>query len=93
MSQHRSLKGAILRKKHRSVLKRFERIKELIGKDKWGKGDSVFSLPKVKVVYMKTKKVKAKTEDVTEKEKPEEAKEVKEEVKEEVKKKKKAESK
>jgi small basic protein (TIGR04137 family) len=58
MSIHPSLtptKG----KKHRSVLKRFERI-ELLKKDgKWKDDLSMFNLPKNKIIKIKLKKAKA----------------------------------
>lgn len=56
MSQHRSLKSASRDKGIRSVLKRFEKIKTLLEKGKWKEGDSVFGLPKVKVMRLKLKK-------------------------------------
>ena len=58
MSIHPSLtptKG----KKHRSVLKRFERIESLRKDGKWKEGDSSFNLPKSKIIKMKIKKTKA----------------------------------
>jgi len=60
MSQHPSLRSSDKDKKHRSVLKRYERIKTLQDKEKWDeKKDSVFGLPKVKVTRFKIKKEKA----------------------------------
>lgn len=58
MSIHPSLtptKG----KKHRSVLKRFERIEALKKDEKWKEGTSTFKLPKSKIIKMKIKKAKA----------------------------------
>ncbi len=49
MSLHRSLKGSTKIRARRNVLKRFERIDQLIKEGKWKKGDKVFGLPKVKI--------------------------------------------
>jgi small basic protein (TIGR04137 family) len=59
MSQHPSLRMSDKDKKQRSVLKRHERIKILKEKEKWEEEDSVFGLPKVKVMRFKIKKEKA----------------------------------
>jgi len=59
MAQHPSLRSQEKGKQHRSVLKRFERIKELKAKEKWNDGDSVFGLPKLKIIRFKLKKEKA----------------------------------
>ena len=60
MSQHPSLRSSEKDKKHRSVLKRYERVKLLKEKDKWEeKKDSVYGLPKVKIIRFKIKKEKA----------------------------------
>jgi small basic protein (TIGR04137 family) len=60
MSQHPSLRSSDKDKKHRSVLKRYERVKLLKEKDKWEEEkDSVYGLPKVKIVRFKIKKEKA----------------------------------
>lgn len=59
MSQHPSLRSSAKDKQHRSVLKRHERIKLLKDKEKWEEKDSVFGLPKVKVMRFKIKKEKA----------------------------------
>lgn len=59
MSQHPSLRSSDKDKKHRSVLKRYERVKILKDKEIWEEKDSVFGLPKVKVVRFKIKKEKA----------------------------------
>jgi small basic protein (TIGR04137 family) len=66
MSQHQSLKSAAKDKKIRSVLNRFERIKKLREKDKWEEGQSVFGLPKVKVLKLKVKKGKSKAAEEAE---------------------------
>ena len=59
MSQHPSLGSADKDKAHRSVLKRYEKIKQLKDKDKWKDGDSIYGLAKVKVIKFKIKKEKA----------------------------------
>ena len=59
MSQHPSLRSKEKNKKHRSVLKRYECVKELKEKEKWQEGDSIFGLPKLKIVQFKIKKEKA----------------------------------
>lgn len=59
MSQHPSLRSSDKDKQHRSVMKRYERIKALKEKEKWEEKDSVFGLPKVKIIRFKIKKEKA----------------------------------
>jgi small basic protein (TIGR04137 family) len=59
MSQHPSLKSTTKGKAHRSVWKRFERLKFLVEKDKWVGGNSIFGLPKMKLLKLKIKKEKA----------------------------------
>jgi small basic protein (TIGR04137 family) len=59
MSQHPSLRSSGKDKAHRSVLKRYERVKLLKEKEKWTDGESVYGLPKVKIVKYKVKKEKA----------------------------------
>lgn len=64
MSQHSSLKFGKKTKQHRSVLTRAEKIKKLKEEDKWQEGNSVFGLPKVKMLRFKIKKEKvAPTEE------------------------------
>lgn len=58
MSVHPSLLSKGKSKKNRSVLKRFERLKDLLEKEKWKPGDSVFKLVKVKTARLKVKKAK-----------------------------------
>ena len=58
MSQHPSLKSSTKGKAHRSVWKRFERLKFLMDKDKWSEGNSIFGLPKMKLLKLKIKKEK-----------------------------------
>jgi small basic protein (TIGR04137 family) len=59
MSIHPSLRATDKDKQQKSVLKRIERIKYLIGKGLWKEGDAVFGLPKIKVIKIKFKKEKA----------------------------------
>jgi len=60
MAQHPSLRSGSKNKQHRSVLKRFEKIEALKKKDLWKESEnSVFGLPKVKIVRFKVKKEKA----------------------------------
>ena len=59
MSIHPSLSSSDKHKRHKSVLKRIERIKDLLSKDKWKESDSLFGLPKTKIVKIKIKKEKA----------------------------------
>ena len=63
MSQHPSLRSSDKDKKHRSVLKRYERLKILKDKEKWDVKESVYGLPKVKIVKFKIKKEKAAAAD------------------------------
>ena len=64
MSQHPSLKSDQTGGTFRSVLKRFERIKDMAEKEKWDEEkDSVFGLPKLKRLKFKVKKVKAADEE------------------------------
>ena len=62
MSQHPSLRSSDNDSKNRSVLKRYERISLLKDREKWKEEDSVFGLPKVKIVKFKVKKEKAVAE-------------------------------
>ena len=64
MSMHPSLKASEKGKKARSVLKRIERIKAMIDKEKWVEGDAVFGLPKIKMIKIKIMK-KEKAADKT----------------------------
>ncbi|MBI4353475.1 MAG: small basic protein [Candidatus Omnitrophica bacterium] len=64
MSIHSSLR--IVRKgSHRSVIKRFERLKVLKEKGLWSEERSVLGLPKVKMQKLKIKKEKAAAEAKT----------------------------
>lgn len=62
MSQHPSLRSQDKDRQHRSVLKRYERLKVLKDKERWKETDSVFGLQKVKVLRFKIKKEKAAKE-------------------------------
>ena len=59
MSIHSSLRGGGKGKKHRSVLKRYERLKVLKDKKLWDTEKSVLGIPKVKMQKLKVKKEKA----------------------------------
>jgi small basic protein (TIGR04137 family) len=58
MSMHPSLKATEKGKKVRSVLKRIERVKSMMDKEKWKEGDDFYHLPKLKTVRIKIKKEK-----------------------------------
>jgi len=59
MSQHSSLRSKAKDTVHRSVLKRYERLKTLKEKEKWDVEKSVYGLPKQKIVKFKVKKEKS----------------------------------
>ncbi len=59
MSIHSSLRSAGKGKKHRSVLKRYERLKVLKEKHLWEEEKSVLGIPKVKMQKIRVKKEKA----------------------------------
>ena len=59
MSIHPSLDTPEKDKKHRSVLKRTERLKSMIEKGNWKEGDKVYGLPKIKAFKIRIKKEKA----------------------------------
>jgi small basic protein (TIGR04137 family) len=59
MSIHPSLKTSKAGKKHRTVLKRFERLTALKEKGLLKDDDSVFGMPKLKIIKIKVKKEKA----------------------------------
>lgn len=61
MSFHPSFKSG-KSKEHKSVLKRLEQLLHLRKADKWTEEDSVFGLPKVKVLKLKIKKEKKAAE-------------------------------
>ncbi|MDO8603030.1 MAG: small basic protein [Candidatus Omnitrophota bacterium] len=56
MSLHPSLKTSKAGKKHRTVLKRYERLAVLKEKGILKDDDSVFGMPKLKIVRIKIKK-------------------------------------
>ncbi|MFH1640347.1 MAG: small basic protein, partial [Candidatus Omnitrophota bacterium] len=56
MSIHPSLAISEKDKKARSVLKRIERLRLMIEKEQWKKGDDVYGLPKIKTVRIKVVK-------------------------------------
>ncbi len=58
MSIHSSLRAIGKGKKHRSVLKRYERLKVLKDKNLWSDEISALGLPKVKMQKLKVKKEK-----------------------------------
>ena len=58
MSIHSSLRTSGQGKKHRSVLKRYERLKVLKDKNLWSAEVSALGLPKVKQQKLKVKKEK-----------------------------------
>ena len=59
MSIHSSLRAGGKGKKHRSVLKRYERLKILKQKGLWDSENTVLGIPKVKMQKLKVKKEKA----------------------------------
>ncbi len=60
MSIHSSLRSGGAGKKHRSVLKRYERLKILKDKNLWTEEKkTVYGIPKVKMQKLKVKKEKA----------------------------------
>ena len=59
MSIHSSLRVSNAGRKHRSVLKRYERLKVLKDKNMWSDDKAVLGLPKVKMQKIKIKKEKA----------------------------------
>ena len=59
MSIHSSLRTGGKDKKHRSVLKRYERLKSLKDKNLWDEGKSVLGIPKVKMQKLRVKKEKS----------------------------------
>jgi len=56
MSLHPSLKTSSSGKKHRTVLKRYERLTALKEKGILKEDDSVFGMPKLKIIKIKVKK-------------------------------------
>ena len=64
MSLHKSLRCDKFKNKKRSVRKRAERLRSLMLQEKWEQGQSIYGLPKEKVIRMKLVK-KEKKEVVT----------------------------
>ncbi|PIP19832.1 MAG: small basic protein [Candidatus Omnitrophica bacterium CG08_land_8_20_14_0_20_41_16] len=58
MSMHPSLAMSGKDEKQRSILKRTERIRQMMEKGDWKEGDKVYGLPKLKTVRIKIKKEK-----------------------------------
>ena len=67
MSIHTSLGKGSAGQKHRSVIKRYEKLQALQEKGQWDESQSVLGLPKVKMIKIKAKKEKAKAEGAGEK--------------------------
>ncbi len=66
MSIHKSLKNKGTLKRHRSVLSRTERLDTLKDEERWQDGDSVYGLPKVRVIRAKRKKAAKEEEKLPE---------------------------
>ena len=62
MSLHPSLKIDSAGAKHRTVLTRIERIKDLMKRELWVEGQSVTGLPKTKILKIKAAKKEKKEE-------------------------------
>ena len=62
MSIHRSLASRSKLKRQRNVLSRVERIEKMVDQGRWNAGDTVFGLPALKVLKIKTGKKKKKVE-------------------------------
>ncbi len=58
MSMHKSLKIYPFKNRRRSVRKRYERLRSLRLQNKWKLGQSIFALPKEKILKTKIKKDK-----------------------------------
>lgn len=65
MSIHPSLNISDKDKKPRSVLKRTERLRQMMDKGRWKEGDMVYGLPKIKTVRIKIKKEKVEKAETT----------------------------
>ena len=63
MSLHPSLRVDSSSTQQRTVLTRIERIKDLMKKGLWNEGRSVTSLPKTKIIKIKTAKSTKKKEE------------------------------
>lgn len=72
MSLHPSLRQGGKKGFLRTVLKRSERIKDLLKKGLWNEEGKIFGLPKTKIIRMKVVKKAKKEEESQEKETPQE---------------------
>lgn len=66
MSIHRSLASRSKLKRQRNVLSRVERIEKMVDQGRWNAGDTVFGLPALKVLKIKTGKEKKKEKETEE---------------------------
>jgi small basic protein (TIGR04137 family) len=66
VSIHKSLKMSGAMARTRNVYTRWERLQKLQDENRWGDGDSVYGLPKVRTVQVKVGKKKKKKEKVEE---------------------------
>ena len=66
MSIHRSLASRSKLKRQRNVLSRVERIERMVDQGRWNAGDTVFGLPALKVLKIKTGKKKKKEKEAEE---------------------------
>jgi len=60
VSIHKSLKIAAGMARMRNVFTRFERLQKLQDTGRWGEGDAVYGLPKVRATVVKAGKKKKK---------------------------------
>jgi len=60
VSIHRSLAARSKLRRQRNVLTRTERLEKLKDQGRWNEGDTVFGLPALKVIKIKTGKKKKK---------------------------------
>jgi small basic protein (TIGR04137 family) len=63
MSVHTSLRSKGASGTTRSVMKRFERVRQMMDKGTWIDGRSIYGLPKVKQVKIKAQKAAPKEKD------------------------------
>ncbi len=71
MSIHPSLKVASrATASTRNVLKRYERVRQMFSQDRWAEGQSVFGLPKLKQMRIRTRKASSKEKEAAATEKP-----------------------
>jgi len=66
VSIHRSLASRSKLKRQRNVLSRVERIERMVDQGRWNAGDTVFGLPALKVLKIKTGKKKKKEKEAEE---------------------------